>query len=45
MSAGAELDVADAQGGELGDAQAGLDHGQEQRVVAAAEPGGVGLGL
>ena len=45
VGAGAEVDVADAQAGELGDAHAGLDHEHQQRVVAAAEPGGrVGRG-
>ena len=33
-----------AQAGELGDAQPGLDRGQQQRVVAPAEPGARGLG-
>ena len=40
VSAGAEVDVADVQRDELGDAHAGLDCCQQQRVVAPAEPGG-----
>ena len=39
MGADAEVDVADAQAGEFGDADPGLDHQRQQRVVAAAEPG------
>jgi len=38
VSAGAETDVTVAQGGELGDPQAGLDHHQQECVVASAEP-------
>ena len=45
MSADAEVDIADAQADQFGDAHAGLDHEQQQRVVATAEPGGrVGRG-
>jgi hypothetical protein len=45
VGAGAEGQVAAAQGGELGDAQAGLDRGQQQRVVSAPERGaGIGGG-
>lgn len=40
MSAGAEADIAVAQRGQLGDAQAGLDRHQQQRVIASAEPAG-----
>ena len=36
--AGAEVDVAAVQAGELGDAQPGLDGEQQQGVVAAADP-------
>ena len=36
---GAEADVLAAQTGQLGDAQPGLDRGQQQRVVAPAGPG------
>ena len=39
MRAGAEVDVAAGQAGQLGDAQPGLDGEQQQRVVAAAGPG------
>ena len=39
VGAGAELDVRAGEGGELGDAQAGLDGDEEQRMVAAADPG------
>jgi hypothetical protein len=38
VRAGGERDVGAAQAGELGDAQSGLDHGQQQRVVASAGP-------
>jgi hypothetical protein len=37
--AGAEVDVADVQADQLGDAHPGLDHQCEQGPVAAAEPG------
>ena len=37
---GVDGHVRDAQRSELGHAQAGRDHGQDQRVVAASEPGG-----
>jgi hypothetical protein len=39
VAAGAEVDVADAQANQFGDADPGLDHQREQRAVAAAEPG------
>ena len=39
MGADAEVDIADAQTGEFGDADPGLDHQHQQRKVAAAEPG------
>ena len=39
VGCGAEVNVADAQAGELGDPDAGLDHERQQRVVAAAVPG------
>ena len=38
VRAGIESDVLAGQAGELGDAQAGLDRGQEQRVVSPAGP-------
>jgi hypothetical protein len=38
VRAGAEVDVAGGQAGELGDAQPGLHCDQQQRVVAAGEP-------
>lgn len=45
VSTGAELDVIDVKADELRYAHAGLDHEQQQRMVAAAEPGaGVGSG-
>ena len=40
VRAGTESDVLAGQAGEFGDAQAGRDRGQEQRVVASAEPRG-----
>ena len=40
MSAGAETDVAVAQRGQFGDAQAGLDRHQQQGVITPAEPAG-----
>jgi hypothetical protein len=40
VRAGAEAHVADAERDELCDAHAGLDRGQQQRVVAPFEPGG-----
>ena len=39
VGAGAEVHVADAQAGELGDTHAGLDHEHQQGVVAPAQPG------
>ena len=39
MVAGAEVDVADAQADQFGDAHPGLDHQCQQCTVAAAEPG------
>ena len=39
VGADAEVDVADAQADQFGDADPGLDHQHQQRVVAAAEPG------
>ena len=39
VAAGAEVDVADVQAGQFGDAQPGLDRQRQQRVVAAAVPG------
>ena len=39
MGAGAEVHVADAQAGELGDTHAGLDHEHQQGVVAPPQPG------
>jgi len=38
VGAGAEVHVCAREGGELADAQAGLDGDQEQRMVAAASP-------
>jgi len=40
MRASAELHVAPAGGGELGHPQSCLDGGEQQRVVAAADPAG-----
>ena len=39
VRAGTESDVLAGQAGEFGDAQSGLDRGQEQRVVSPAGPG------
>ena len=39
VRAGAEVQVVDAQAGQLGDPQSGLDGQGEQGVVASAEPG------
>jgi hypothetical protein len=53
VGAGAEVDVGQGQGGQLRDAQAGVDRQRHQGVVASSGPGGlvaggeqrVGLGL
>jgi hypothetical protein len=39
VAAGAEVDVAEVQADELGDAHPGLDHQRQQGTVTAAEPG------
>ena len=39
ICSGSEVQIADAQAGELGDPDSGLDHERQQRVVTVAEPG------
>src|SRR5579875_718536 len=39
VSAGPEVQIVEAQGGEFGDSDAGLEHEHQQRVVTTTEPG------